>query len=325
MLQLIRKFFISVFFYFYVVTVQATTYSNVFFFGDSLTDTGSPVVIGFVTNPPFSGNTYSDGPAWSTTFANNLGFSDVYGVNNFAVGGARSFDLNNDATAYGGVSQVNQYLTVSAGIADANALYVINIGVNDFFDSSNTGLPPSQVITSVLSNISTAISTLQNAGAQHFLLMDATDLVSVSPNTADEIKALVRSVGLDLQAQFATEFSNHLVFSQLDFFDAMKAIHLDSNGNVGITPGETAAYCLNNVTCNANAPAGDSSSFLLFDTIHPTKSVNEALGNAVTAAVVMTTPTTVPFPVMSLLLLAVILGNFGFIFTSKSSRSKLEF
>jgi phospholipase/lecithinase/hemolysin len=301
---------LSLFFGFYAVTAQSAIYSDVFFFGDSQTDTGSPIVNTAVTSPPFSGNTFSDGPAWSTTFANNLGFNDVYGVNNFAVGGAISAALYDDSLSAVGIAQVNQYLAQSGGVADANALYTINIGANDYFSIINSGLTTSQITTNILGNISTSITTLQSAGAQHFLLMDLSDVLSVSPDIPDAIRSDVRNVGLDFQAQFAAEFAEHIVFSQLDFFDGLKATHLDSNGNVGITLGETAATCLNDPVCSANAPAGDSSNFLLFDNVHTTKSVNVALGNAVTAAVV-------PLPAAFWLFASSLFGLWGW-----SSRKK---
>ena len=75
-------------------TSAAAQFTAVYFFGDSLTDSGfyKPVV------PPGTGLfTTNPGPVWSTVFANRLGLaanpSNTPGGTNFAQGGARVTSL----------------------------------------------------------------------------------------------------------------------------------------------------------------------------------------------------------------------------------------
>ena len=115
----------------------AAQFSNVYFFGDSLTDSGNfksvlPPGTGlFTTNP---------GPVWSQVFAQRLGSAAIpstQGGNNYAYGGARVTQLPgvvdpplSPAAAVPVATQVQQYL--AKGPADPNAIYAINGGGNDF-------------------------------------------------------------------------------------------------------------------------------------------------------------------------------------------------
>ncbi len=72
----------------------AGDFTDVFFFGDSLTDTGS--VCQLLPSPPYAANTCSNGPVWANDFAEALGLSArsmADGGTNYAVGGAETSDL----------------------------------------------------------------------------------------------------------------------------------------------------------------------------------------------------------------------------------------
>ncbi len=284
-------------------TTSQATPLNFYFFGDSLTDSGSSVLNLFFNptappSPPYSGSSFSNGPVWAETVGAAYGVPITWGVNNFAVGGAVSADLNAPVTAgqqlattvaTGGVlGQTAHFLSTTGGVADPNALYNIWMGGNDFLNFLNA--PPSDpvaLINGILSNIGTGIGTLVAAGAQKILLMNLPDL-SVSPAVPDPAKALVSALvqnynlalsafALGLEGQLGIDIWTFDVFGLLA---ANSGSWLDSDGFLGIGPGESALTCLSVLAC---ALGGDSSPYLLFDDIHPTEEVHALIGNAVVA------------------------------------------
>ena len=284
-------------------TNAASIYSTLYFLGDSLMDTGSLVSPGSFlnpsyTSPPYAPGRFSNGPTWVETFAGDLGFPVIWGVNNFAVGGAVSADLTSTSTIgqliHGG-SQTDAVLAASPGGVDPNALYVIGMGGNDFLNAPG-GISPAALADSILDNIEAGIQTLQAFGAQHFLLMNSPD-ISVSSSFSNAERPGVRATAQLFNAEMNNRFgADHLIFDSLGFIDSLMPTLLDAGGNVGISPGtEGARVCLSDPGCN---PAGDTSAYLLFDSVHPTREVHEALGHAVAAAVV------IPLPAPFILLLS---------------------
>ena len=121
--------------------VQAEPFGNVFFFGDSTTDTGSGCVLDpgdRACRPPALFGRASNGPVWAEYFAAGLGASaraalapgtapPVYlpsGGTNFAVGGADTTDLATEIAVY------RQFFPST----DPDALYVVWMGGNDIRD-----------------------------------------------------------------------------------------------------------------------------------------------------------------------------------------------
>ena len=141
----------------------AAAYSNMYVFGDSLSDSGNDFVR--LANPdpatllppvdlPASAY-YTDGTN-TGRFTNGLNYVDqlaasfgltltpsVSGGNNYAHGGARSEYVRPDLALYKAQSfneQIGSYLASSGGVMDPNALYVLWIGANDMSDAAVTSL-----------------------------------------------------------------------------------------------------------------------------------------------------------------------------------------
>ena len=269
-------------------------YTDIIFFGDSLLDSGSPFATA-VLGPPYTNFEFSNGPVWGETFAGEFGFGFDWGVNNFAVGGAISADLtvatSDSQVNFVGQSQVDQYLdSTKGGLADANALYVIGIGGNDFLQQ----IP--DTINTVLDNAEAAIQALEAVGAENFLIMNSPD-TSVSPFTPAVLNPFIRAIAIDFNNAMDDRLGDdYWIFDTFSFIDEYPANLLDADGNFGITLGlENAGTCLGTPACAVAAPGGDSSDFLLFDDIHPTKETHEALGLAVAAAYI---PIPAPFVLM---------------------------
>jgi outer membrane lipase/esterase len=176
----------------------AHAYSNIYFFGDSLTDTGA---FGGLGNLPANARwTLGYGAGWSENFAGHFGISvtpnnpnnskiTAKNGNNYAQGDARAQPANPantnpesvtgaptsdaikvsdlvDLTVNGTVTnpgQISSYLKQSGGKADPNALYSVWIGGNDVINSLQVGQAAmSAAITSALAGG----ATLAQAQAQ---------------------------------------------------------------------------------------------------------------------------------------------------------------
>ena len=173
-------------------------FSNGYFFGDSLTDTGSfkPVLPGtglFTTNP---------GPIWATNFAQHFGFTATpanQGGTNYAQGGS-------NVTATPGyppifpivaavpvTAQITQFL--AKGPLDTNAIYTIWAGGNDINAELDKVLAGQESQAQALANLNNVakdlvaqIARLNAAGARYILVVDVPD-VGKSPDAIDSGQA----------------------------------------------------------------------------------------------------------------------------------------
>jgi outer membrane lipase/esterase len=151
-----------------LAAAPAHAYSDVFIFGDSLSDTGNVglalQVLGGIPNAslgvadqpidnvyipdapyPITGGydfaTFSNGPVWASKFAGKLGlkadptlatlFGILPGATNFSFAGART-GADTDVPSI--KTQVNTFLSMTGGFAPGSALYVIGGGGNDARD-----------------------------------------------------------------------------------------------------------------------------------------------------------------------------------------------
>ena len=145
--------------------VASAQFSNAYFFGDSLSDTGSykPVL------PPGTGLfTTNPGPVWVTPFANYYGLTASpanQGGNDYAQGGARVTQQPGvpvtppTGSAVPIATQVSQFL--AKGPADQNAIYSIQGGANDIF--TQLGLLQAGLITPAQLGANVGLAAVQLA------------------------------------------------------------------------------------------------------------------------------------------------------------------
>lgn len=186
---------------------QAGPYSNMYVFGDSLSDSGNDLKLLAAPPSPLppadlpSSVYYTDGTN-TGRFTNGLNYADrlasyfgltltpsELGGTNYAYGGARSDYVRPELVPYGALSfndQVGTYLGQSGYTADPNALYVLWIGANDLSDALGLSLmmgssqPVIDEVTQTVGDIVTAFATLQAVGAKNFLIGNSPDL-SLTP------------------------------------------------------------------------------------------------------------------------------------------------
>jgi phospholipase/lecithinase/hemolysin len=148
-------------------TAQSQTFSRVVAIGDSWTD-----------------DCCSNGPPWVEDFAEELNVP----LTNLGKGGATSTDLLN---------QTKSYLSSQNGVADPDALYTYwNVG-NDFTEPGGMN-NISATVSLIESNMTAALSMLQKAGAQHFIVFNNVDGDLVPRAITQHIESIARQIS-DLQ------------------------------------------------------------------------------------------------------------------------------
>ena len=172
-------------------SASAQQFSNVYVFGDSLSDVGyyRPVLTALGLPPTLVAAlgrfTTSPGPVWSELVSQYYGAtpgpSNVNSGNIFAQGGAR-VATNSASTPQGAAqrpvsTQVTEFLSRNGGTADPNALYAIWAGANDIFQSlqgAAAGTIPASQLPTIIQNTAGAeiqqIARLQGAGARYIVV-----------------------------------------------------------------------------------------------------------------------------------------------------------
>jgi phospholipase/lecithinase/hemolysin len=174
-------------------------YTSVIAFGDSLSDLGNLYTtllaggtdqtiymdIGYTAAPGrYDNGRYSNGPLWVEHLTNQLGLGPLAPNNgyqplsmgtDFAYAGARSGTGGTDFIIPNLLTQIECYLTLTSNTASPTALYTIWAGGNDVIDYIGDQMPntPEAIgpFTDMMaSNLSTAVTTLYDAGARHFLV-----------------------------------------------------------------------------------------------------------------------------------------------------------
>lgn len=116
------------------------TYSNLYVFGDSLSDTGN---LQAVLQDGVTPGRFTNGPVAVEVIANVLGLplTNSYHLlggalpfgNNYAIAGAKALDDDGDESTpdINLPTQVNAFLQIHGGVAPSDALYIVLIGGND--------------------------------------------------------------------------------------------------------------------------------------------------------------------------------------------------
>lgn len=159
---------------------SAVSFSNVYFFGDSLSDTGNILTStgGALPVAPYLPGRFSDGKLWVEYLAEGLGHANastasLLGGNNFSFGGARTGGNDNIPSV---LLQVAGFVN-RAGLSDPNALYVVVAGGNDMRDARSgdaSNIGPAAVAAT--DNLKTALTALAVDGAKNVLVANLPNL-----------------------------------------------------------------------------------------------------------------------------------------------------
>jgi len=239
----------------------AAQFTNVYFFGDSLTDMGTykPVL------PPGTGLfTTNPGPVWAQPFAEHWGFSAVpanQGGTDYAQGGARVTQSPGyppappTGTAVPIATQITQALGI--GPADPGAIYAVWGGGNDIFTQLDNYRAGKVTLAQLQTNVAGAggelaqqVARLGAAGARYIMVWNM-------PNIGATPFGIGSGAAPTLTA--VTDLFNSALTAGLNA-SGVQAIRLNPYGLYAEVMANPAAFGLQNVTASA---CGDTTPSLL--------------------------------------------------------------
>lgn len=303
-----------------VASTQANAYTNLYVFGDSLSDSGNVFTQtspggGFPLPTPIPGPDYFQG-----RFSNGYNYADVLsqklrgtpavsfsqGGNNFAFGGATT-GFENAVLSGPGIpptglrAQLAMYETKHGTVADPNALYLVYGGSNDMISAlAQAAIDPlngqtivENAITTAATNLGVIFQTLAAEGAQHFLVPNLPDLGktprALSLGAGASSFATQASVGFNqaLSQVLAGLTLAGLDVRPVDVFGTLNAAIADP-GAFGFDPALTGTACFTGTPFSPGVAcaAADQSKYIFWDDIHPTGAAHAFLGEAAFAAAV---------------------------------------
>ena len=270
-------------------------FSDIYVFGDSLSDTGNlfEITDGIVPASPYFEGRLSNGPVWVETLAPQLELTSNPNLNS-AVAGATtgmtnitissalgadfvaqlSTEVQTQVNESGLQTQIDEFLAETPA-TDPDALYVIWAGTNDylellqdFFASPDAQSSINDVSISV-NNLSRTVNQLANIGARNFVLPNLLDLGSIP---------LVQSITTEQKQRLTLLIEAHnsalaAASSILEADPNINIINVDVKTVVDNIIANPDDFGFTNVTDSFLASGLDLNSannFLFFDTIHPT-------------------------------------------------------
>lgn len=266
-----------------LASAQASAYSQLYVFGDSLSDTGNLFAATGGTNPipPYFNGRFSNGPVWVETLAASLGLPvnpSLLGGTNYAFAGAvtgPSFVAQPVPTL---VQQAASFIG-APGPADPNALYVIWGGGNDVRAGGNPGGSMANAVT----NVTNIITSLAAEGAKFFLVANLPN-IGLTPDAIAGGPAAVAGATF-----LSTTFNSALAaalpglgaglgvgINQLDVFGFLNNV-IANPGAYGINNTNTKCYT-GSSTLGGGTVCATPDTYVFWDGIHPTAAAARALG-----------------------------------------------
>lgn len=269
------------------------SYSKMYVFGDSLSDSGNIYNSSPQQFPTYYFNgRFSNRLNWVDYLAQDLGLTPTTFITqqgtplpfpqiptqsvNFAFGGATT-GLDNTITqiAPGLQQQVGAYLGVLQATnqtADPNALYILWAGANDYLPTQATWFTPPTTANQTINNISFALNSLLNAGAKQIAVANLPSLgqLPLTFGTQDETRlnnlAQAHNLALGQTINSLSQSYNARIVS-LDF----ASLFADAVNN----PGD---YNFTNVNQGCLlVQCQNPDQFLFWDFIHPTTKGHQLL------------------------------------------------
>ncbi len=257
-----------------MLAASATSYSQLFAFGDSLSDTGNASLAsgGLFPGPNYAPGRFTDGPnttpattgpfgLWVDQLAAKLSVVDpqpfLAGGTNYAVASAMTGSNGLD----GITDQINYFLAQHPAGALPTALYTIWGGANDLFSGNTT--PASAA--GVADNLSANIKTLAGTGAKDFLWVNLPPLgLTPSGGSNSTLEQEVVAFNQEWAADIAGLQSQGINAVGVDVF----SLFLQIAQNPG-------AYGFTNITDPAQGLSGvNPNNYLFWDAEHPTTAVH---------------------------------------------------
>lgn len=261
---------------------STTPYSQLIFFGDSLSDNGNlaSLTAGFYPADPYWEGRFSNGPVAAEYMAQSLELDLV----DYAFAGAKTGQdaYGRDSVGWwigfngtGMKGQVGLFMAdLNGAQADPNALYGVWGGPNDFAEGGMT-------IDRSVGNLAEIIVGLYSLGARNFFVPNMPDLGLTANHVGTSTEALYSyvslgfntylSAGVDVLGQFLPD-ANFITFDTYAFMNSA----LGDPGQYGFA--NVTDACMDVAACVNDPQVQDG--YLFWDGQHPTTAAHELLGNA---------------------------------------------
>jgi len=285
----------------FVLPLRAdVSFSNIFIFGDSMSDTGNLASVIGDFPPAYYNNRMSNGPVGVEVLGEKLGLptdASLYLVGqnagtNYAVasakaGGDAALDLN---------PQVDAFLSAYGFSAPEDALYVMFIGGNDVRslrevqDKRSVRASLKNAVASIKQNIDKLIS----AGARHILVMNSVDMGNL-PEAFMANSSLSRKPTLSERTTKITRQFNRILKKGLDDvedrfdidiarFNSFRFLNrvIARAKSFGFKYTRESCFVFSTLSFHPDCNFGQNARvFLFFDEKHPTDRGHALIGNAV--------------------------------------------
>ncbi len=320
------------------VGASPISYSDIYVFGDSLSDTGntrSQVPLGsfgpIAAAAGYGPNgRFSNGPVWHEYLADALAMpratNSTSGGNNFAYGGARVD--NAGGVSAGLLTQNTQYFNRQAGApSDPDALFVAWAGGNDMRDLVGSA-DPLAAINAQLNSWFGMLGGLLDSGVTTLLVPNLPDLGSIP-----EFRTTLNSTS---GTEVSTAWNQGLEQGLFELAQTTDAdiFYFDVFGLFNDLLADPAAFGFSNTTGECRSVSGgffpseqscaNPGDFVFWDEIHPTTAAHSYLGNQAYQLLLSgKSIAKVPEPMTLTLLLLGIIALWGrrYLVVSKSSLS----
>jgi len=278
------------------------SYSQVFIFGDSLSDTGNLATVIGDFPPPYIMNRASNGPVAVDTFTAELGYTANASLHligpeaggNYAVAGANAsgedlIDLN---------TQIMSFHANHGFVAPSDALYVIFIGGNDVRAARDVAeLSAAKLIVKAAANeVRQAILSLSSAGARTFMLVNSanvglipeTQLIAHATSNPDLIERTgklskgYRRALHDIAGNIAEhlEEEKNIDIIEFDFFKFFNKL-VKKADTYGFSNSTDACFSSKTFSFHPDCNFGfNFDQFIFFDETHPTARAHALIGEA---------------------------------------------
>ncbi len=263
--------------------VIAAPYSDLYIFGDSLSDTGNlfratTSILGQgIPSEPYSDGRFSNGSLWVEYLAPLLGLT-YNADHNFAWAGAESGEEGVLPIPENLQQQIDDFITsLNHSSADADALYIIWVGANDILSMSDYNNDTiNSVSQNAVNNILTAVGNLYESGARNLLLMSLPDIGSTPRAIQD---------ALETELSTASTTFNQLLISAVAE-SSIPLVLFDVSPLLTDMVSNPSSYGFSNVTdvCyneTTETSCGSASQYLYWDAEHPTTRAHEFIANRV--------------------------------------------
>lgn len=301
---------------------SAPQFSQLYVFGDSLSDTGNTEIVapgGDVPDTDFTYGTngrFSNGPVWVEYLNDHLGLGAVApsraGGRNYAHGGSEiTFD---EGPSTGLLRQYQMYASgAGAAGSDPDALYVVWSGSNDIrYSLMAAAADPDTDIAAIFSQRIGAyyqvLSGLAASGAQNLLVPNIANVgrspEALAAGVSGETTALVMAWNAALDDMLDTlEGQTQATIWRFDAFALVEGIFANA-AELGFT--HTGEPC-STVVDNVEIPCANPDEYIFWDMLHPTTAGHRLIGEGAWA-LINDPATEVPTPLTLWLLMPGIAG-----------------